>query len=86
MGEPMECGGKSYEAVPGMPPEVRMVFSGFEVGLEVQSGAALTRCVPHIYCCTSHLICPGVRLRAAPADKHILTMEGKRWTGIAGTL
>ena len=46
MGEPMECGGKSYEAVLGMPPEVRMVFSGFEVGLEVQSGAALSRCVP----------------------------------------
>jgi len=46
MGEPMECGGKSYEAVLGMPPEVRMVFSGFEVGLEVQSGGALSRCAP----------------------------------------
>ena len=43
MGEPMECRGKSRQAVLGMPSEVKMVFSGFEVGLQVSSGGALTR-------------------------------------------
>jgi hypothetical protein len=43
MGEPMECAGKSHQAVLNMPKEVKMVFSGFEVGLEVKSGAVLTR-------------------------------------------
>ena len=43
MGESLECGGKSRQAIMDMPTEVKMVFSGFEVGLQVQSGAALTR-------------------------------------------
>ena len=44
MGEPLECEGSARAAVSGMPPEVRMVFSGFEVGFAVNSGGALTSC------------------------------------------
>jgi hypothetical protein len=43
MGKPEECEGKARQAVLNMPKEVKMVFSGFEVGVEVKSGAALTR-------------------------------------------
>ena len=43
MGDAEECAGMSHKAVSGMPPEVKMVFSGFEVGLGVMSGGALTR-------------------------------------------
>ena len=48
MGEAEECEGKARQAVLNMPKEVRVVFSGFEVGLEVQSGAALTRFAIHL--------------------------------------
>merc|ERR1719341_885429 len=44
MGEPLECEGSARDAVSGMPSEVRMVFSGFEVGFAVNSGGALTSC------------------------------------------
>ena len=44
MGEPLECEGSARNAVSGMPSEVRMVFSGFEVGFAVNSGGALTSC------------------------------------------
>ena len=46
MGQPYECEGKSREAVSGMPPSVKMVFSGGEVGSQVNSGGALTTCAP----------------------------------------
>ena len=84
MGEPMECGGKSRQAILGMPKEVKMVFSGFEVGLEVQSGAALTRFATQ-YSRNIDLICLGVRRRATLADKHTLTTWVKRQTDLAGT-
>ena len=44
MGAPLECEGSAAAAVAGMPPEVRMVFSGFEAGVRVLTGAALTSC------------------------------------------
>jgi len=44
MGDPLECLGKSMDAVAMMPPEVKMVFSGAKVGADVQSGGALSDC------------------------------------------
>mmetsp|Transcript_84479 Transcript_84479/g.273132 ORF Transcript_84479/g.273132 Transcript_84479/m.273132 type:complete len:288 (+) Transcript_84479:90-953(+) len=36
----------SAYVVKHMPPEVKIIFSGFEVGVAVQSGAALSSCAP----------------------------------------
>jgi len=44
MGDALDCGGKAREAVLGMPESVKMVFSGFEVGIQVNTGAVLTKC------------------------------------------
>ena len=44
MGEPRECFGTAELAVNLMPPEVKMVFLGFEVGADVYSGGALSSC------------------------------------------
>ena len=89
MGEPLECGGKSRKAVLNMPPEVKMVFSGFEVGLQVMSGAALTRFASVsllLLCLELYQICSDVRQRATLVGKHTLTTQERRWTGIAGIL
>ena len=44
MGEAGECGGSAQAAVSLMPPEVRLVYSGFTPGFLVRSGGALTDC------------------------------------------
>jgi len=44
MGDAEECFSSAKTAVSMMPPQVRMVFSGFEVGFGVMSGGALTSC------------------------------------------
>ena len=41
---PAECEGSAKAAVENMPTNVKMVFSGFEVGNKVMSGGALTSC------------------------------------------
>ena len=46
LGDTLECTGSAKSAVENMPPGVKMVFSGFEVGIEVMSGGALTSCAP----------------------------------------
>ena len=46
LGEALECTGSAKSAVENMPPGVKMVFSGFEVGIAVMSGGALTSCAP----------------------------------------
>jgi len=51
MGDPLECYGQSQKAVQNMPPEVKIMFSGFEVGVSVQSGGALTSCAPETNPC-----------------------------------
>ena len=44
MGEPRECFGTAQLAVNLMPPEVKVVFLGFEVGADVYSGGILSSC------------------------------------------
>ena len=44
LGDMAECEGSAKAAVENMPPSVKMVFSGFEVGFAVNSGGALTSC------------------------------------------
>ena len=39
-----ECEGSAKAAVENMPSNVKMIFSGFEVGNKVMSGGALTSC------------------------------------------
>ena len=46
LGDSLECAGSAKSAVENMPPEVKMVFSGFEVGVRVMSGGILTSCAP----------------------------------------
>ena len=44
MGDPLECYSSAQEYVELMPPDVKVVYSGFNVGVRVPSGAALTHC------------------------------------------
>ena len=44
LGDLAECEGSAKAAVEKMPSNVKMVFSGFEVGNKVMSGGALTSC------------------------------------------
>jgi hypothetical protein len=44
MGEPLECFGSAKAALALIPSQVKVIFSGFEVGIVVHSGAALTYC------------------------------------------
>ena len=43
--------GSARSAVENMPPGVKMVFSGFEVGVRVLSGGVLTSCAPEANPC-----------------------------------
>ena len=90
MGEPLECYGKSREAVLGMPPQVKMVFSGFEVGLLVMTGASLTGLVPApapvpVLSVPCTVLSPGVLTRATPAGRPTSTRWARGRTGPAGT-
>ena len=44
MGDPLECYSSAQEYVELMPPDVKVVYSGFNVGVGVPSGAVLTHC------------------------------------------
>ena len=44
LGDTLECGGSAREVVNNMPEQIKMVFSGFEVGNKVFTGGVLTSC------------------------------------------
>ena len=45
LGPAAECQGSSKKVVELMPPKMKMVFSGFEVGERVEHGAIMTKCL-----------------------------------------
>ena len=87
MGEPLECEGSARDAVSGMPSEVRMVFSGFEVGFAVNSGGALTSCATSANPCRQAYVDYVGEGKDRSGPVQVLAEAFKSLTsGVAGTL